>query len=172
MPAEVLRNIFCALFTNFTVYKLWTIFNTVVSLWPNQGYLDWWNKAPSTSCAGYETIWLLLRLWGLEQSRLGGRRNGGGLMPQEHLHNFMSWTWAGFRPVTFCFAPLLLPQPCLLLTAFSTCYFAQDHSQWFTQLGPDNVLNYILHISTTKIMRWLKSLGRKLVCQLLNLNTS
>ena len=31
-------------------------------------------------------------------------------MPREHLHNFMSWTWAGFLPVTFCFAPLLLEQ--------------------------------------------------------------
>ena len=34
-------------------------------------------------------------------------------MPREHLHNFMSWTWAGFLPVTFCFAPLLL-QPTAL----------------------------------------------------------
>ena len=43
-------------------------------------------------------------------------------MPREHLHNFMSWTWAGFLPVTFCFAPLLLSQSTALSSAPSTWY--------------------------------------------------
>ena len=87
---------------------------------------DRWWKAPSTNsrCSRFDNMAFIgwgPRVW-VEMWWEAAVVEVLERMPREHLHNFMSWTWAGFLPVTFCFAPLLLSQSTALSSAPSTWY--------------------------------------------------
>ena len=81
--------------------------SSISCLWLTQVKSSGGSRGPQGAPGGLNpTTWLLLGCEG----KFGGWQWCGEAerMPGEHLHNFMRWTWAGFRPVTFCFAPLLL----------------------------------------------------------------